>query len=131
MKKEKNWNYNKIINQIKKNGYFIFENYLDKKDLKEIKESLLDTLNYIKKGKEKNLVKKYYSIKKYSPKLKGNWYDIANYNLTIRKFVHSPKVIELMKKFFKSKVIFSVRPCIHAHDESNDFLLSPHQETSS
>jgi len=130
MKKEKNWNYNKIINQIKKNGYFIFENYLDKKDLKEIKESLLDTLNYIKKGKEKNLVKKYYSIKKYSPKLKGNWYDIANYNLTIRKFVHSPKVIELMKKFFKSKVIFSVRPCIHAHDESNDFLLSPHQETN-
>ena len=25
MKKEKNWNYNKIINQIKKNGYLIIK----------------------------------------------------------------------------------------------------------
>ena len=125
----KKWNYSKIIKEIKKNGYFVFKNYLDKKDIKEIKESLLETFNYIKKGKEKNLQKKYYEIKKFSPKLKGNWYDISNYNMTLRKFVHSPAMIELVKRYFKSKVIFSVRPCIHAHDHTNDFLLSPHQET--
>ena len=79
----KKWNYSKIIKEIKKNGYFVFKNYLDKKDIKEIKESLLETFNYIKKGKEKNLQKKYYEIKKFSPKLKGNWYDISNYNMTL------------------------------------------------
>ena len=35
-----------------------------------------------------------------------------------------------MKKFFDTDVIFSARPCIHVHDETNDFLLEPHQETN-
>ena len=124
------WNYNKAIKEIKKNGYFVFKDFLSKKDLSEIKESLLDTLNYVKKSPHKDLKSKYYFIKNYNKKLKGNWYDIANYNLTIRKFVHSKDVIELVKKFFNSKTVFSVRPCIHAHDSSNDFILKPHQETN-
>jgi len=130
MIKKKNWNYTKIIKEIKKNGYFIFENYLDKKDLKEVRQSLCETLDYVKKGKEKGLQKKYLAVKKFNPKLKGNWYDISNHDLMLRKFLHSLDMIDLVKKYFKSKVVFSVRPCVHAHDDTNDFLLSPHQETN-
>ena len=132
MIKEKNrkLNYNLIIKKIKNDGYFIFENFFSEKNLKEIKKSLLETLNYIKRDNEKDLVKKYYKIKKFNKKLKGNWYDMSNYNLTLYKFIHSEYIIKLMKKFFKSKVIFSARPCIHVHDKSNDFLLEPHQETN-
>ena len=91
MKKNKvrNWNYNLVIREIKKNGYYIYENFFSPNDLKEIKNSLLDTLHYIKKDNEKDLAKKYYKIKKYSKKLKGNWYDMANYNLTLFKHLHS------------------------------------------
>ena len=124
------WNYNKIINEIKKNGYFVHNNFLSKKNLDEIKESLLDTLNYVKKSSHSNLTSKYYFIKKYNEKLKGNWYDIANYNLTIRKHVHSENILKLVRKYYNSKTVFSVRPCIHAHDSSNDFILKPHQETN-
>ena len=128
--KKRRWNYNQAIKEIKENGYYIYENFFSKKDLNEIKNSLLQTLHYIKKDKEKDLQKKYYSIKKYSPKLKGNWYDIANRNLTLYKHVHSQDIIEFIKRYFKSKLIFSARPCIHAHDDTNDFLLNPHQETN-
>ena len=132
MKKNKvrNWNYNLVIREIKKNGYYIYENFFSPNDLKEIKNSLLDTLHYIKKDNEKDLAKKYYKIKKYSKKLKGNWYDMANYNLTLFKHLHSEDILKLIKKFYRSKVIFSARPCIHAHDSSNDYLLEPHQETN-
>ena len=129
MKKNK-WNYNHIINQIKKDGYFIFENFLDVKEINEIKNSLAETLNYIKPDKEKDLVKKYYKIKKFNKKLKGRWYDMACYNLTLYKYLHSQKIIELVKKYFKTNVVFSYRPCIHVHDKSNNFLLEPHQETN-
>ena len=70
--------------------------------------------------KEKDLQKKYYSIKKYSRKLKGNWYDIANRNLTLYKHVHSQDIIELIKRYFKSKLIFSVRPGANAPGRSLD-----------
>ena len=53
------WNYNKIINEIKKNGYFVHNNFLSKKNLDEIKGSLLDTLNYVKKSSHSNLTSKY------------------------------------------------------------------------
>lgn len=126
----KNWNYNKIINEIKSKGYYVFEDFFTKKNLNEIKGSLLDTLHYIKKDKEKDLQKKYYKIKKFNPKLKGHWYDMANYNLTLHKHLHSKEVITLVKKYFNTKTVFSARPCIHAHDDSNDYLLEPHQETN-
>jgi len=132
MTKEKNrkWDYNLAIKKIKKDGYFVFENFFSEDDLKEMKNSLLETLNYIKRDNEKNLVKKYYKIKKFNQKLKGNWYDMARYNLTLYKFLHSQDAITLVKKFFKSNVIFSARPAIHVHDNTNDFLLEPHQETA-
>ena len=58
-----------IINQIK-NSYFVYENFFSSKDLAEIKKSLLDTLQYIKKDNEKDLAKKYYKIKNLVKKLK-------------------------------------------------------------
>lgn len=127
---KKDWDNKQIIKSIKKDGYFIFENFFNKKSLKEIKNSLWETLNYIKSDKEKNLIKKYYKIKKFNKKLKGNWYDMSCHNLTLYKYLHSEKMINLMKDYFKTKVIFSARPCIHVHDSSNDFLLEPHQETN-
>lgn len=128
--KKRNWNYNLIIKKIKKDGYFVFENFFSENNLKEIKKSLLETLNYIKRDSEKDLVKKYYKIKEFNKKLKGNWYDVARYNFTLYKFLHSEDTITLMKKFFKSNVIFSARPCVHVHDDTNDFLLEPHQKTA-
>lgn len=127
---KKNWNNKLVIKFIKKDGYFIFKNFFNKKDLNEIKISLWETLNYIKSDGEKNLIKKYYKIKKFNKKLKGNWYDMACYNLTLYKFLHNENIINLVKEYFKTKVIFSARPCIHVHDSTNDFLLEPHQETN-
>ena len=56
-------------------------NFFTEENLNDIKFSLLQTLQYIKKDDETDLQKKYYQIKKFNPKLKGNWYDMSNYNL--------------------------------------------------
>ena len=39
-------------------------------------------------------------------------------------------MINLVKKFFNTSVVLSGRPAIHIHDDSNDKLLMPHQETN-
>ena len=123
-------NYNSISNSLKKNGYFIIKDYFDKKSLKEIKNSLLETLNYVHKSKQVNLQKKYYEVKKIKPKLKGHWYNIAPHNIDLLQKLHNPELLKFVKKFFTSKVIFSGRPAIHVHDDDNDKILDPHQETS-
>ena len=124
------FNFNKISKALKKDGYFIFENYFSNKELKNIKESLLETLNYIKPSREKDLQKKYYEIKKYNKKLKGNWYNLAPYNIGLLKSLHKDQMIKFVKKFYKTSVVFSGRPAIHVHDDENLHLLDPHQETS-
>ena len=53
------WNYKKISNHLLEYGYYEFKNYLSKKDVNTVKETLLNSLNYIKKIYEKNLQKKY------------------------------------------------------------------------
>ena len=58
------WNYKKISEGLNKNGYFEIKNYLTSRDLNILKKSLVDSLNYIRPSKEKNLQKKYYEIKK-------------------------------------------------------------------
>ena len=123
-------NYNKIKKEISKNGYYIFENYFSDHDLIKIKDSLLNTLHYIKPDNEKDLQKKYYQIKKLNPKLKGHWYDMARYDINLLQILHKPEVIDFIKKFFNTKVVFSGRPAIHVHDDENDKLLDPHQETN-
>ena len=39
-------------------------------------------------------------------------------------------MIEFVKKYFDSKVVYSGRPAIHVHDKTNDRNLLPHQETN-
>jgi len=122
------FNNKKIKEEIKKNGYYIFKAYFTNQELKKIKESLLNTLHYIKPDNEKDLQKKYYQIKKYNPKLKGNWYDMARYDINILQLIYKPEIINFVKEFFNTKVVFSGRPAIHVHDDENDKLVDPHQE---
>ena len=42
------WNYNRIKKSLNTNGYYAFNKYLSKSELKMIKNTLLKTLNYIK-----------------------------------------------------------------------------------
>ena len=123
-------NNKKIIKEIKDNGFYILDNYFGNKDLDKIKNSLLKTLHYIKPDKENDLQKKYYQIKKYNRKLKGNWYDLATRDINLLQFLHAPAIIDLVKEFFNTEVVFSGRASIHVHDDENDKLLDPHQETS-
>ena len=125
-----NWNFKLIAGALKRDGYFVFENYFSKTELKEIKNSLLETLNYIKPSKQKDLQKKYYEIKKFNKRLKGNWYNLAPYNIKILQSLHKKEMTTFIQKYFNSSVIFSGRPAIHVHDDENLHLLDPHQETS-
>ena len=54
----------------------------------------------------KQTSKKYYQIKKYNPKLKGNWYDMANYNITLYQYLHSKDVTDFIKEFLRPKLYF-------------------------
>ena len=122
-------NKNKIIKDLNIKGYSIIKNYFKLREINEIKNSLRETLNYIHHSDEKDLIKKYYEVKKFNPKLKGNWYDIAPYNISILNLLHKKELIKIIKEYFKTPVIFSGRPAIHAHDDTNNNLLLPHQET--
>tara|TARA_B100000686_G_C16715609_1_gene931818 strand:- start:466 stop:1254 length:789 start_codon:yes stop_codon:yes gene_type:complete len=125
-----NWDNKKIIEEIKENGFYIFEDYFEKNDLNKIKKTLLDTLNYIQPSDETDLQKKYYQIKKYNLKLKSHWYDLAPHDINLLQLLHNPDVIKLIKEFYNTDVVFSGRPCIHVHDDENIHLLDPHQETA-
>ena len=124
------WNFNKIKKSLQQNGYYEFKNYLSKSELEKIKKSLVETLNYIHPSNQKDLQKKYYEVKKFNNKLKGNWYDICKYNIDLLGHLHKKEMVNFVKKFFSSKVVFSGRPAIHAHDNANDRLLHAHQETN-
>ena len=69
-------------------------------------------------------------FQKYNSKLKGNWYDIAPYNITMLQLLHKPEMINFVKEFFNTDVVFSGRPAIHVHDDENNKILEPHQETA-
>ncbi len=124
------WDYKTIKRDIDRQGYYVFKDYLKRKDLKKIKSTLLETLNYIDGKKDKNLIKKYFTIRDTKPKLKGNWYDISPYNIDLLQSLHKKKMIDFVKKYFKTNVVFSGRPAIHVHDDLNDKLLEAHQETN-
>ena len=100
------WNFNKIKKSLNENGYYEFKNYLKKNELEKVKKSLVDTLNYIHPSKEKNLQKKYYEVKKYNNKLKGNWYDICKFNIDLLGFLHKKEMVNFVKKYFSSNVVF-------------------------
>ena len=119
-----------IIQEIKDKGFCILENCFDETELTKMKNSLLETLNYILPDDETDLQKKYYKVKKFDRKLKGNWYDIAGRDINLLQQLHSPSLVKIAKEYFNSKVIYSGRPCIGVYDDENVHLLEPHQETS-
>ena len=121
---------NKLIKEeITKNGYFILKNFLNKKDLDKIKKSLLKTLHYVKPDSETDLKKKYYQIKKYNPILKGNWFDIITCDISILQFLYAPAIINFVKEYFNTEVVFSGRRHVNVFDDENNKLLPVHQET--
>ena len=118
-----------VKKEIIKNGYYILENYLNKQDIEKIKNSLLEVFQYIKKDDEKDLLKKYYQIKKFNPKLKGNWFDIITSDISILQYLYAPAIIDFVKEFFNTKVVFCGRRHLNVFDDENDKLFPPHQET--
>ena len=96
-------NRKKIIKEIKNNGFYILDDYLSNQDIDKIKKSLLKVFHYIKPDNENNLQKKYYQIKKYSPILKGNWFDIVTSDISILQFLYAPIIINLVKLSSVSK----------------------------
>ena len=57
------WNYSKISKNLKTNGYYEFNNYLSKIEIKKVQNTLLQTLNYIKPSNQKNLQKNIMKLK--------------------------------------------------------------------
>ena len=47
------WNNKKISKSLNDKGYYAFNNYLSKSELKKIQSTLLKTLNYIKPSSQK------------------------------------------------------------------------------
>ena len=120
----------KLKKNIDDNGFTLIENFFNLETLANLKQSLWEVLNYIKSSNEKDLQKKYYEVKKFNPKLKSNWYDIAPYNIDMTQAIHTPDLIKFVKFFFNTNILFSGRAAIHCHDNENDKLLLPHQETN-
>ena len=77
-KKEKE----KIFKNIRENGYSALNNIYSKKQLNNVKDALVNILNYIvPDDKIKNLHKKYYQVKERSMKLKGHFFDMTSFDM--------------------------------------------------
>jgi len=91
----------KILRDIRENGFSLLKNFYKEDRLNKIKNSLYDMLNYIKPDEKiTNLQKKYYQVKKYNSILKGHFYDLSKKEVEILRLVHDPRVIDLVKRFF-------------------------------
>lgn len=122
--------YNGIKRHIDDNGYVIIKNVYQKKELEKLKKRLLDVLHYIHPKKITNLNKKYFQVKKFNKKLKGNFFDLISHELFVLKLLHKKKIVDIVRKYFNTRVVFSGRPTIHIHDSSGERALEPHQETN-
>ena len=119
-----------IFSKIEENGYVCLKNFYTKAQLDGVKKSLFDMLNYIKHDdKITDLHEKYYQIKKFNPILKGHFYDLCPHEIEFRQLVHHPAIIDIVKGFFRTNVVFSGAPNIHMRDSENERIFSGHQET--
>ena len=76
-----------IIQQIKQKGFCVIKNMYSKKEINQIKSNLLEILHYIHPKKIKDLNKKYFQIKKFDKKLKGNFFDLLSHEIsTLNQF---------------------------------------------
>ena len=122
---------NEVIKRIQKNGYCHLENAFTNNEIKSVRKSLFLMLDYILPNtKIKDLHEKYYSVKNHSMALKGHFFDMTSLELNTLKLLHDKKIIDIVKSYFKTKVVFSGRPAVHIHDSENERFLDPHQETN-
>tara|TARA_E500000178_G_scaffold301295_1_gene310123 strand:+ start:5375 stop:6145 length:771 start_codon:yes stop_codon:yes gene_type:complete len=120
-----------IYKQIDENGYYKLDNIFSNSQIENVKDSLFSILSYIKPdGNIKDLQEKYYQIKDYSMKLKGHFFDMTSFDINTLQILFDEKIIDLVKGYFKTEVIFSGRPSVHIHDSENERFLDPHQETN-
>ena len=121
----------KFFKEIDENGFCMLNNIFSKKQLDSVKKSIYSMLNYIRPdNKVLDLQEKYYQVKKYSMKLKGHFFDMTSFDINTLQILFDPKIIDLVKGYFKTDVVFSGRPAIHIHDSENERFLDPHQETN-
>lgn len=121
----------KIFKDISENGYSKLENVFSIEQINSVKKSLYSILNYIKPDDSiKDLQEKYYQVKDYSLKLKGHFFDMTSFDINTLNILFDEKIIDLVKGYFKTEVVFSGRPAVHIHDSENERFLDPHQETN-
>ncbi len=122
---------NRIFKEIDDNGFCKLDNLFTNEQIESVKESLYSILNYIKPDDNiKNLQEKYYQVKDHSMKLKGHFFDMTSFDINTLKILFDERIIDLVKGYFKTNVVFSGRPSIHIHDSENERFLDPHQETN-
>ena len=72
--------YHKIKKNIDEFGYVIIKDVYKKRDLENLKKRLLEVLHYIHPKKINDLNRKYFQVKKFDKKLKGNFLTCYNMN---------------------------------------------------
>ena len=91
---------------IKKNlddkGYAIINNVFTHKELENCKKRLLDILHYIHPKKISDLNKKYFQVKNYNMKLKGNFFDMLQHEVSVLKLLNKNKITDIVRKYFNS-----------------------------
>ena len=88
---------NKSIKEFKENGYTIIKNFLNPKEIKNIKMQMNDVLSTqlsyhrIKFGKKMSVDDKYFLLKNKKPKLKSHFWDIMRISESLNSIVYSKK----------------------------------------
>ena len=102
---------NRIFKEIDDNGFCKLDNLFTNEQIESVKESLYSILNYIKPDDNiKNLQEKYYQVKDHSMKLKGHFFDMTSFDINTLKILFDERIIDLVKGYFKTNVVFSGRP---------------------
>ena len=120
-----------IYSEINENGFCKLNNVFSNSQIESVKDSLFKILNYIKPDDSiKDLQEKYYQVKNHSMKLKAHFFDMTSFDINTLQILFDEKIIDLVKGYFKTEVVFSGRPSVHIHDSENERFLDPHQETN-